>query len=36
MALNDINGESIYSLDDGSAVIKGARQALKKLEILGQ
>lgn len=34
MALNDMRGESVYTLDGGSAVIEGTIKALEKLEII--
>ena len=35
MALNDMKGESVYSLEPDSAVMGGTKQALEKLKILG-
>ena len=34
MALNDIKGESVYNLDENSLIYQGAKEALKKLELL--
>ena len=35
LAMNDIAGDSIYSLPESSAVIQGAKHALKKLNLIG-
>ena len=35
MSLCDMKGESVYSLPDDAEVIRGTRQALKKLDIIG-
>lgn len=34
MALNDMKGDSVFSLDENSAVVQGTRQALEKIGIL--